>query len=112
MPPFTLIVATNRPGELNKPFGSTFVEFQLEDYDQRELTDSARRVGEGAGLTLTAQAARTIAEHTDSPRVVGKWVGLPATCFPGAAEINQPLFELFLREVVGLDERGRLNLAT
>lgn len=106
IPDFTLVIATNRPGELNKPFRSRFVEFQLEDYDAREITEVGRRVAEAVGITMTAQAARKLAEHTDSPRVVGKWVRLLATCFPGAAEINQPIVEVFLREVVGLDEHG------
>lgn len=106
VPPFTLIIATNRPGELNKPFRSRFVEFQLEDYGPREITEIARRVADAIGITMTAQAARKLAEHTDSPRVVGKWVRLMSTCFPGAAEVNQPIVECFLREVVGLDEHG------
>lgn len=106
IPVFTLVIATNRPGELNKPFRSRFVELQLQDYTQPELIEIARRVAESQGITLTPQAARRLAEHTDSPRVIGKWTKLIATCYSGAAEINQPLVESFLREVVGLDEHG------
>jgi Holliday junction DNA helicase RuvB len=106
IPEFTLVIATNRPGELNKPFRSRFVELQLQDYTQSELVEIAKRVAEAQGIALTAQAARRLAEHTDSPRVIGKWTKLIATCYSGAAEVNQPLVEAFLREVVGLDEHG------
>lgn len=104
--PFTLIVATNRPGELNKAFRSRFTEFQIQDYTKPELVEIARRVAEKAGVTLTAQAARVLADKTDSPRVIGKWVSLMVTTYSGLAEVNQPVVEAFLRVVVGLDEHG------
>lgn len=103
---FTLLLATNRPGEVDRALRSRCCEIQLSDYTARELTVIARRVAAAEGVELTAQAARVLTTGADSPRTVANRVRQVALCYAGAAEITQPLVEEFLREVVGLDRHG------
>jgi Holliday junction resolvasome RuvABC ATP-dependent DNA helicase subunit len=103
---FTLIIASNRVGELNRAFRSRFHPLHLDEYSLPELTEIARRVATAENMGLTPQAARCLAEESLSPRVIEMRVRHLGLFFPGSAEVTQPMVDRYLRVAEGLDEFG------
>ncbi len=107
VPEFTLVIATNRVGELDRAFRSRFQELVLEEYTLAELKAIVISVAEDDGLSMTAQAARRMAETCDgSPRLIKKNLVRLGLHYAGAARINQDMVERFLVDDLGLDEHG------
>lgn len=102
----TLLLATNRPGELSLALRSRAPCHELEEYSPSELTEIARRVATELGITLTGQAARRLAEGSQgSPRTVNQLVEGARRHHAHADEITQPMVERFL-EVASIAADG------
>lgn len=110
LPPFSLICATTRLGAVLQPLRTRVDIVWFTEYSPDELKEIARAAGEAIGVTLTAQAARVLAERCQgSPRILHRYVmllGRLATL--GQSEFTQRDAEELLRKkgisTHGLDE--------
>ena len=103
VPQFTLVGATNRPGVLSDAFRQRFTCFSLDDYGDRELAAIARRVADHEAVSMTSQAAGSLARAFRSPREVEKRIRELVLHFPGTAEITQPIVDNYLATHAGVD---------
>lgn len=74
LPPFTLVGATTRAGDLSAPLRDRFgIVSQLEYYDLEDLTKIVRRTGMVMDTSIDADAAREIALRSrGTPRVANR----------------------------------------
>lgn len=113
---FTLLLATNRPGEIAKALRSRLHEIQFADYMERELIEIARRVAEDQMMQMTPQALRQIAENASSPRQIEKLLSALRVWYPTDDSVDQPMVRAFFSDSpfgtdeLGLDERQRRYL--
>ncbi len=72
--PFTLIGATTRAGLLSNPLRSRFgMTYNLEFYSPEELVEVIQRSARILGVTVEAEAARTIAQRSrGTPRIANR----------------------------------------
>ena len=110
VPPFSLICASTRPGAVLSPLRSRLEVVWFSVYSRDELKEIARSAGEAIGITLTAQAARVLAERCQgSPRILHRYVLLlNRLAAPSQLEFTQRDAEELLRRkgisAHGLDE--------
>ena len=114
--PFTLIVATNRPGGLLTALRSRLHVMHFARYEVEELRMICDRVAATHGLEFSAQAARHIAVLSQgTPRRVVKAVGLLRMVHPQTGRFDLPTVRAALRELgtddLGLDSVQRRALA-
>ena len=106
IPPCCLVLATNRPGEVLPALRRRLHRIEFEPYTRRELTFIARRLAENAGLDLTPQAARRLAEVAHgTPAAVGKRLQTLKLCWPDRCRFSQKHVERVLR-LEGIDHLG------
>ena len=83
---FTLIVATNLPGKIQKALVTRLKRFELEPYSPTELRGIADRVARKSNMDMSGQAVTVIAETCQgTPRYISSrieslklyWPGLP-----------------------------------
>jgi len=103
---FTLVGATTEPGKVTHALRSRLNQVALDPYELRELKAIAEKAGRERGLTLTAQAARHLAERSHrTPRSVEGLVELLRRTKGALATVDQQTVRVFLEEL-GIDERG------
>ncbi len=103
---FTLIAATTEPGKITKPLRSRLHPVQLANYSHTELKAIAQKVAEAAGLDITPQAARHLAERSErTPRSIRRLVDLLSVTLPTGATVTQEVVRDFLA-TQGIDDRG------
>ncbi|MBR3523865.1 MAG: Holliday junction branch migration DNA helicase RuvB [Bacilli bacterium] len=74
LPPFTLIGATTRAGDLTSPLRDRFgIINKLNYYTEEELRDIAKRTGRVLGVSITEDAALELARRSrGTPRIVNR----------------------------------------
>ena len=74
LPPFTLIGATTRAGDLTSPLRDRFgIINKLNYYTEEELRDIAKRTGRVLGVSITEEAALELARRSrGTPRIVNR----------------------------------------
>ncbi len=103
---FTLIAATTEPGKIAKPLRSRLHAVQLADYTLPELKAIAEKLAEAAGLDITPQGARHLAERSErTPRSVRKLIELLTVTMPKTTMVTQEVVRDFLAGQ-GIDEHG------
>lgn len=103
---FTLILATNQPGALEKGLSSRLTSVQFDFYSIPELKTIAERVAEKERIELTAQAARVLAEVAQGiPRYICRRIEALRLFWPDVKKFSQDhVSDLLAHE--GVDERG------
>ena len=105
--PVTLVLATNQPGRLPKALETRLLSLFLEPYTVRELRVIAQRVASQAGVELTPQAARIIAQRAEgSPRRVERMLMGVDLLAPRGTKLSQTHIESHLTAFFGHDEHG------
>lgn len=76
LPPFTLVGATTRPGDLSSPLRDRFgIINKLSYYNEEELTQIAIRTAKVLGLQIDKKSAQNIAKRSrGTPRIVNNLV--------------------------------------
>lgn len=76
LPPFTLVGATTRPGDLSSPLRDRFgIINKLSYYNEEELTKIAIRTAKVLGLQIDKKSAQNIAKRSrGTPRIVNNLV--------------------------------------
>ncbi|MDP2342287.1 MAG: AAA family ATPase [Deltaproteobacteria bacterium] len=101
----TLILATNRPGEVSKALRSRCHPFMFAEYTERELVEIARNIAREKQLDVTTQALGMLAHHSEGrPRGVARTIEAIAR-FCSGNTITRADAADFLRST-GLDEQG------
>lgn len=103
---FTLIAATNEPGQLKAALRNRLVQVEFEPYSEIELKAVAERVARQRGVRITPQAARRIAEVAQGvPRIVYQQLELLRYFNPNQTEFtSEDLLESLSSQ--GIDERN------
>ena len=113
LPPFTLIGATTRAGQLAKPLLDRFgFHLQLQSYDFADLMQIALRSAAAMGATIDDDAATELARRSQgTPRILNRLLRR-AIALAGAGPIDiPPACPLLGVDDGGLDDMGRRYLA-
>jgi len=103
---FTLVAATTEPGRIAKPLRSRLHAVQLAEYSVAELKVITEKLAAASQLSITAQAARQLAERSErTPRSIRKLIELLSVTVPTTTTVTQEVVRDFLSEQ-GIDERG------
>lgn len=103
---FCLVLATNEPGSLKRALSNRLHHIELDHYSTEELKVIAETLVEKEKLYITPQAARRIAQVSQSsPRTVSKWVELLILLNPEETKfIEGQIVELLSKQ--GIDQNG------
>jgi Holliday junction DNA helicase RuvB len=103
---FTLVLATNEPGALKPAFCRRLVTLEFDPYTTRELKAIAEREAADRGITLTPQAADTLAEVAQgSPGRVARLIHNLRHFWADRSELGTDQVRRFL-DSEGIDIQG------
>jgi Holliday junction DNA helicase RuvB len=103
---FTLIAATNRPGQVTSALRSRLEIVSLVEYSEREIAEIIRRCADAEGFDITSQAAGALAKVAQgSPRLAVRLLNLAWLTCHDAERVDQQHIRAFLR-ARGMDGHG------
>jgi Holliday junction resolvasome RuvABC ATP-dependent DNA helicase subunit len=105
---FSLVLATNYPGETQKALRNRTTPIAFEAYTKRELVEIGKRVATKLDLDVTAQALGLVADAAQgSPRNINRRLESLKLFAPGVAEYNLD----DVRDLLKAEGFDRRNLA-
>lgn len=100
---FTLIIATNIPGKIQKALVTRLKRFELEPYSPTELRAIADRVARKANMDISGQAVTVIAETCQgTPRYISSRIESLKLYWPGLPRFsNHHVYSMLAGEGIG-----------
>ena len=103
---FTLILATDQPGNINRALRNRMMPIEFESYSVRQLIQIAVQVARNEGFDITSQAARRLADVSQgSPRLIHLRLKTFRYFQPDTERISLQDVVAFLR-YLGIDDHG------
>jgi len=103
---FTLVVATNAPGQIKQALRTRLTRIEFDSYSQKELKTIAEHVAELLGISISPQAANLLATTAQgSPRCIKRRIRDLRHYWAGMSSLTKDHVRTFL-DSEGIDEYG------
>ena len=103
---FTLIVATNAPGQIKQALRNRLTRIEFDPYSQKELKTIAERIAESRKIGISPQAANLLAATAQGcPRCIRNRIRDLRDFWSGVKDLTKDHVRAFL-DSEGIDEHG------